>query len=450
MSQTAEKPFKTAVGLWRRTLPFIVLNVGVYAAFFLVVVVWLGIFGGLAAFFADRLPVLAFVFLIIAIGAPSAALAFARRYVLYLVQGAHIAVVTELLFRGQLPDGQSQVAYGRAKVQSLFRDVSILFAVDRIVDGVVKRITRRFVRLVDVLPLGGGASNVARWAAAIINRSLSYVDEAILSLALARGDDNVWKSARHGLILYGQAYKPVLGSAVKIWLLGRLVFLGVLLVVGIPGVLLMLAFDAVWFQIVVIVGTLLLASLTERAVFEPFATIYTLVTYHRAIDGLEVNAVWDQRLQKLSDQFRKLVGKAREADQAAQTFDPLDHAQVPPEQLEMGDGTAGAPGGGGAPTMTQQPPPGGQGAGGFGGMGGMRGGGRGLGGMVGGLLSQAAQGMNQPQQQPQQQQPPAAAPPPPQQPPPPAPPQPQQPPPPAAPPPPQPPPPGAPPPPAGS
>ena len=383
------KPFSIAVGLLRRTSPFLALNAAVYTGFFLAIVAWLGIFGGLAVLFSTRVELLAFIFLIIAIAGPGAMLAFARRYLLYLVQGAHIAVATTLLFRDELPEGQGQIAYGRAMVQSRFRDVSILFAVDRIVHGVVSTFTRTFVRIVDFLPLGGGASNIARIGASVVNRSVSYVDEAILSYAIAREEQNVWKTARHGIILYAQAYKPILGVAVKVWLVGRVIFLAVLLVIGIPGVLLLLTFDAIWFQAVVIVATVMLAWLIVAATFEPFAAIYTLVTYHRAIEGVEVNAVWDQRLQQMSKRFRELVGKAQDA---ATEVDPLDEATVPPEALEVGAaGRGGQPGGGvGGPggASSGNPLAGLRGATRGGGLGG-------LSSMVGGMLGQAGQEQRQ-------------------------------------------------------
>lgn len=393
-------PFSTAVGLLRRTTPFLLLNAGVYAGFFLAIVAWLGVFGGLSALFANRIELLAVIFLLIAIMGPGALLVLARRYLLYLVQGAHIATATTLLLHGQIPEGQGQVAYGRAQVQSRFRDVSILFAVDRAVHGVVSAFTRRFVRIADMLPLGSGASKAARMGATIVNRSVSYVDEAILSYAIAKDEPNVWRSARHGVILYAQAYKPILGSAVKVWLLGKVVFIGLLLVLGIPAVLVLLAFDAIWLQVVLLVAVVMLAWLTMAATFEPFAVIYTLVTYHRAIEGVEVNAVWDQRLQSVSPRFTEIVGKAQQGGGT----DPLDTTFVPPDTAQLDDLTA----------STALPPTGGS-AGGGNPLAGLRStprGGSGLGGVVGGLLSQVAQsGQGQPSaQQPAQGQPSAQQP----------------------------------------
>lgn len=396
MNDKDRRPFRTAFGLLRRTTPFLFLNAAVYAVFFLIIAIWLGIFGGLAVLFAERLAVLAVIFFVIAVAGPAALLSLARRYLLYLVQGAHIAVATTLLFDGSLPAGEGQIAFGRAQVQQRFRDVSVLFAVDRAVHGVVSAFTRRFVNLAERLPLGQGVGNAARVGASVVNRSLSYVDEAILSYAIVRQEENVWRSARHGVILYAQSYKPILGAAVKIWLLGRAVFIGLLIVLGIPAVLVLLTFDAVWFQIVVLVGVVMLAWLITAATYEPFAMLYSLTTYHRAIEGAEVDPVWDRRLQQVSNKFKEIVGKAQEGGGEP---DPLDTATVSPDAVQLD-----SPGGPAAPAGPTGGAPGGFG-GGSNPLGGLRsvtkGGGLGaLGGIVGDVLSQVGQPTSNPQQPP--------------------------------------------------
>jgi hypothetical protein len=390
-----------SVGLLRKTTPFLLLNAAVYTAFFLAVVVWLGIFGGLAVFFAPRLPVIAYVMMFIAIAAPGGVLAFARRYILYMVTGAHIAVVTKMLLEGSTPDGKPQVAYGREVVQANFRDVSVLFVLDRLIDGTLRRFSNAFVRLVDFLPLGGQLTQVARLVTQVIRRSLSYVDEAILSYAIARNEANVWRSARHGIILYAQAYKPILATAVRVWLLGRVVFVGAIVVFAIPGFALLSVFDAVAFQIAVVVGTLLLAHLTVLAVFEPFAVIYVMVTYHHSIEGLTPDPVWDQRLQKVSDKFRELIGKARETASPDAAPDPLDTApQLPDTTAPNGEQHAPAPA---APRAAVPGLGSGNGAGRGGGLGGI-----GAIGGIGGLLGKAAeQLMTQPTAPPAASDPPA-------------------------------------------
>ena len=305
-------PFRTAVRLLTRTTPFLFFNLAVYGGFLLAFFGWIGIFGGLAAFFGPRIELLAVIFLVLAVMGPAIVLGFGRRYFLYMVKGAHIAVVTKLLVDDTLPDDKGQVAYGREVLQTHFRDMNILFVLDRMVYRTVQRFTRRFVRLVDWLPLGAGAGKLARWAAALIRRSITYVDEAILSYAIARDEPNVWKSARQGLILFAQAYPPILMTAVKVWILGRVLFVALLLALGIPAVLVLLAFNAIWLQIALLVAVVVTASLLVRAVYEPFATTWVVLTYHYAIAGLEVDPEWDERLQSISGEFKNLAGRARQ------------------------------------------------------------------------------------------------------------------------------------------
>lgn len=311
--------FKKAFGLLVKTTPFLGLNIIVYGGFFLAAVLWLGIFGGIAVFFSSRVELLAVIFFIIAIAGPFAVLSFGKRYLLYLVKGAHIAVLTKYITDGEIPEGKSQIAYGREIVKQNFRDVSILFALNKMTDRVVRRFTRRFVRIVDMLPLGGGATKIARWASTIVNQSLSYIDEAILSYAIAKDGKNVWTNARHGIILYAQVYKPVLMTAIKVWFLGKAFFLALIILLGIPGIILMMMFDTGWFQVITLVSVFLLSSLIIRAVFDPFATAYTLVTYHQSIDGVEVNAEWDERLKSVSGTFRQMTDRAKDFAGQSQT-----------------------------------------------------------------------------------------------------------------------------------
>jgi hypothetical protein len=230
-----KKYWGDAVGLLRKTTPFLVLNVAVYAAFFLAVVVWLGIFGGLAVFFATRLEIIAWLMMFIAIAVPGGVLAFARRYILYMVQGAHIAVVTKLLLDGSVPTGQEPGGVRpRGREEQLPRRQRAVRA--RPPDRRHPAQLLQLLRAAGGLPAARQADDADRPARHAGRPSLlSYVDEAVLSYAIARNEPNVWRSSRHGIILYAQAYKPILGTAVRVWLMGRVVFIAALSCSPSPG-----------------------------------------------------------------------------------------------------------------------------------------------------------------------------------------------------------------------
>ncbi len=316
---------RESLSLLGATLPLLGLNALVYFGFFLVAVLWIGFWGVLAAlgfwihFIAGWVPI------IIGLGSFWWIWRMARRYFLYLVKGAHIAAITEIMCGRDVPRGMAQIKYGRSVVEKYFKDVSILFGVDILVRAAVKKVTGTVVRLVNWLPLPGNARKLLNVIRQIINKSLDYVDAAILSYAIRQGSQNVWQSARHGVILYAQSYKGILMTAAKAWGIGKVLDLLVFVMAMVPVVALTaVAGDEVG-TVVFIVGLILagiFAKIVELAVYEPFANAYVIVTYHRETENLQPDPEWDQKLQGMSNKFKELVGKA-------ENFEPAEGDAAP-------------------------------------------------------------------------------------------------------------------------
>lgn len=206
--------WRKALSLVGQTLPYIGINALVYGGFFVASLVWFGMWGGGAYLAATmELGLVSFICLAIGFAAWGGLIKFARRYLLYLVKGGQIAVMTRLLTDGKLPDGEGQFSYGRQVVQSKFEDVSMLFGLDQLVKGILKALQRTVLSVADWIPLPGGADRVVRVLTEIANRAARYVDEAILSYAIACGGDDLWKHTREGVLLYAQSYKPILKTA---------------------------------------------------------------------------------------------------------------------------------------------------------------------------------------------------------------------------------------------
>lgn len=313
-----------ALGLVSRTLPYVGVHVAVYTGFFIASLLWFGLFGGLAWVVGSlmKLPVVAYVLVIIGAGAFGGLVKWLRRYLLYMVKGAHIAAMTELLKGGELPGGMNQFQYGRTVVQERFKDVSMLFALDALVSGALRALQNSVLRVTSWLPLPDAAQSVVRVVTEVMKQSLTYVDEAILSYAIYRREDNVWASARHGVLLYAQCYKPILITAAKIWALGKVVGFVLFLVFLVPAALVAWAIGNPVVSIIMVVLALVAAWGTKAALFEPFALAYTLTTYHFEIVGVVPDPSWDERLLKVSSKFRELVGKAEQHGQGALEFVP--------------------------------------------------------------------------------------------------------------------------------
>ncbi len=306
---------KQATSLVMRTVPFLGVNALVYGVFFVASVIWFGFWGALALLMAKLdIGIMAAVFVLIGFGAGAGIVKFARRYLLYLVKGAHIAAMTELLKGGALPQGMGQYEYSKQIVQRHFKDMSVLFALDTMVDASLRALQRKVLRVTGWLPLPEGAQSAVRMITEILNQSLTYVDEAILSYAIYRGEENIWASAKHGVILYAQSYKAILMTAVKVWGASKIVGFALFLLFLLPAlVVIVLAKSYVVVQVVAVILALVAAWAVKAALFEPFALAYTLVTYHHTIAGQVPDPAWDERLSGASDKFRELTSKASQA-----------------------------------------------------------------------------------------------------------------------------------------
>ncbi|TXD37055.1 hypothetical protein FRC98_09970 [Lujinxingia vulgaris] len=315
-NQSQGSYMKEAVSLLGATVPLLGLNAAVYAGFFLVAVIWFAIWGAIAFFVSKLVPIAGVICILFAMGAGGFAWRMARRYLLYMVKGAHIAAMTEVMLGREVPKGPGQIQYARDIVTKYFKDVSVLFGLDALINGTVKAFTNTFVRIINFIPLPGDFRKLIRVVQGIINRSLSYVDEAILSYAIAQREENVWNSARHGIVLYGQSYKPILFTTLKAWVLGKVFGVIFFAMIIVPGLLISSLLGPEWGTLGFIIALVLAAvggRLLELAFYEPFALAYTIVTYHREIAGKQPDPEWDQKLQNASESFRNLIGKAKEA-----------------------------------------------------------------------------------------------------------------------------------------
>ena len=138
--------------------------------------------------------------------------------------------------------------------------------------------------------------------------STTYVDEAVLSRAYARREENVWAVARDGVVLYAQAWKPILANAVVLAVLSFVEFLAFLLILGLPAAAVAAAFPGLGLALAI--GVIIGAWMLKLAVSDAIALAATLLAYHRATDGLEPDPEWVAKLDAASDKFRELGRKA--------------------------------------------------------------------------------------------------------------------------------------------
>ncbi len=302
-----------SVGLMAQTLPFILFRMAVYFGITVALILTTGVgagFGyGIGAFGPDDFQATA-TFWGGAVGfvGVTGVVFFFRDYLLYLVKAGHIAVMVELLRGGRVPEGRGQIAHATAAVRARFGEASALFALDRIVHGVITAITGIIEGLLTILPIPG-LDRLAGILRAYLRVAVGLVDEMIIAHAFRTGSDNPWANAREGLVLYAQNARPMLKNAA--WLTAIAWGLAVIVFV----VMLVPAAAVVWLfpgepTGATFVFAVVFAWAFKAALIEPFCVACLMQAFFKVTDGQTPRPDWDAKLSEVSDKFRHIGEQA--------------------------------------------------------------------------------------------------------------------------------------------
>ena len=323
------------VQLVMRTMPFFIFRLVVYTIFGAVSLIFLGLMLGLGILLFRWFEFASGFFILMMIGTFFAVLGilrFIERYFLYMVKVGHISVVTELLRKGNVPEGKNQIAYGKEQVVNNFGSANVAFVIDKIVYGAVKQIQRWLMRIGNFFSFIPGSKNVISILSKVMTVSLRYIDEAILSYIMLRKSElaearvegvedgneteSVWKSACDGVVLYAQSWKKVAmtaaGIVVFIYLLNIFVFLvSVFPLMAIASAIANSADAAAVLGYFAIIGAYIVTSMVKRAIVDPLAMIAMVRTYQMNIKEIEPNIDLQQKLLNVSSKFKELFNKSK-------------------------------------------------------------------------------------------------------------------------------------------
>ncbi len=345
-----------AFALIGKTLPLIWVRLGSYLVLGLALGVYAALFLGLGWLLGRLWAPLGFIVFIVAVGGAFYVVRWAGRYWFHMLRAAHTAVLTEFIVNGRGPEG-NQLEYGKQQVLARFKDASILFGVDLLVSGAVKAVVRTFTRVASILPLPG-MNSLGNLIERIAMMSTTYIDEAVLSRAYQHREKNVWAVAKEGVVLYAQAWKPVLANAVVLALISFAEFLVFLLLLGLPALAIGAALPGL--RTALGVGVLIGAWMLKLAVSDAFALAATLLAYHRSTADMPVNQEWVEKISNVSDKFRELGKRATEAVTSRDTA-PSDApagapAPAPAPATDLTPATLPASAPGFASTITPEDP----------------------------------------------------------------------------------------------
>jgi hypothetical protein len=301
--------FGTAFGLLMRTLPYAVVRFGVnIGVSILTIVFWVVALGGAAFLGAKVAPAVGWIWAIAWIVAFGFFWRLILRYFLYLLKCGHIAVLTELITKGQVGNGQEGMfAYGKRIVKERFGEVTALFAVDVLIRGVVRAFNRTLDFIGSLLPIPA-LQQLLAVVKAVIEAATTYIDETIFSYGLAREEKNPWASARDGLVYYAQNSKEILKTSVWIVALDYGLSFVTWLIMLAPAYAISHALpkEMVLASVIAWVIAALFAGSVRHAFVKPLFLIMIMTRFHLSIRNQPINLEWEARLESVSEKFRRI------------------------------------------------------------------------------------------------------------------------------------------------
>ena len=302
-----------ALGLLIRTAPFLIFRALVYFGIAVAMVVVTGAGAGtgygIGLFGDEEFRATSTMWGGIAgFGLTAGVIFFLRDYLLYMVKAGQIAVMVEYLDGRPLPYGHGQIAYARTVVTERFGQASALFALDRLVRGVISLITGLVEGVMMILPIPG-LNQIIGAVRAYLKIAVGLVDEVILAHAIRTRSENAWEAAHDGLVLYAQNGRAMLVNAAWLTLISWVLAVVVFLVMLAPaaGLVWLLPGEASGGTFVF---ALIFAWAVKAAVIEPFALACMLQVFFNVTEGQEPQPEWRGRLTQISDKFRQLGERA--------------------------------------------------------------------------------------------------------------------------------------------
>jgi hypothetical protein len=300
----------TALGLLMKTLPYAFARWGILLAWAASSVIWIAIGAGGAAWLGEHVSVTFGVGWAVGIALAAGWIwAVVLRYALHIIACGHVAVLTELITRGRIGNGdEGQFAYGRRIVIARFGEVAALFGLNVLVRGVLRTFHNALDRFDEWLPTPG-VSTIVGLVNTVLAAATRYLDKVVLSYDLARGGNEPWRNVQNGLVYYCQNAKPILKTSVWIVVLERALSLLLYLVLLVPAAWATMSLPEPIREnggLAAVLVAALFAATLRAAFIKPLFLICIMIRFHALVHDQPINASWAGYLDGLSDKFRQI------------------------------------------------------------------------------------------------------------------------------------------------
>ncbi|WP_066715717.1 zinc ribbon domain-containing protein [Clostridium sp. Marseille-P299] len=290
--------------LYLKTMKFVWLKLALGLGVVLLSIVWLAICFGIGALFGGGI-VYFFAFLFW-IGGTGVINSIITHYFGYLVKAGHVAILAEAVTTGQIPEKQFEVA--TARVKERFGTSNVYFVIDKLISASVKQIQGGLDTVDSMLGNLPGVGLIIGFSKVLVSISLGYVDECCLGYTFYKKDQNAYKSAADGVVIYFQNWKSLLKSALGTALVVILVTFAFTLI---PFLLFGAIFTALNLSKLLAFFLAVLVALSIKSAFiDSYVLTKTMVSYMKLAPETQITFNLYDKLCKLSSKFKELFGKA--------------------------------------------------------------------------------------------------------------------------------------------
>lgn len=314
----------TAKEVFSKTLVFGWIKLGLGLLNILIAVVLFALLMGISVLFASE--GVGAVMFFIWLGVVGVVNFILNHYIGYLVKAGHVAVIAMAFKTGTVP--ADPVATGKAMVKERFGTSNVYFALDKLIAGSVKQLQRALGRLTSGL-LGAipGADGVKNVMNMFLDISLGYIDECCLGYTFYHPEQNAYKSAADGVVIYAQNWKTLLKDAAKTTLV---VILSVVIVTLVAFVIFGGLFRLLgWSGFVAFIVSLLLAWTVKYAFIDSWILVKMMSSYMQVAPNTQITFDLYGKLSGLSKKFKELFRKGQNEPQPNYTGSTVTEAESP-------------------------------------------------------------------------------------------------------------------------
>jgi hypothetical protein len=301
--------------IYSKTMPFVWAKLLLGLLTVLISIVLFGILMGIAYLLKNS--GVALIMFFIWLGATGLVNFILNHYLGYMLKAGHVAVITEAVTTGRIPD--NQVAYGKQIVKERFLTSNVYFVIDKLVGGAVKQLQKGFEKVAGKLgSIVPGMDFVVKIGQMFIGIALGYIDECCLGYTFLKKEQGAFKSAADGVVIYAQNWKKLLKDAAKTTLV-----VVILLVVIVLAVFLILSLVVrlINFQNDIlrqVVGTvvfflaLFVAWAVKYAFIDSYMLVSMMVSYMQEAPNTQITFDLYNKLCGLSAKFKELFNKGQQ------------------------------------------------------------------------------------------------------------------------------------------